>query len=222
MNDTTEANNNTITNITNIYEIKSNDLDCEELITRDIARETEQVVEFINELNRNNSHDLEYESEEHITKNAKGSRITSILDKSMDKDNFILKEQQQRSINGFDSSSSNIGINIDVITTSSSTSSTCEGMIHDHIQNLNENINSNVSPSSRSLSLSSNLSSPIQSTLNKTNNHYNQINNIPLDKCKISYNQMHDDLFINFNTNQMNCEKRFEFSFNILNFFILY
>ncbi len=204
------------------------------MITRDFDRETEQVVEFINELNRNNTHELEYESEEHITTNTKSKRITTaqtILDKSMDKDNFILKEQQQRSINGFDSSSSNIGINIDVITTSSSsTSSTCEGMIHDHMLNVNENINNNVSPSSRSLSLSSNLSSPIQSTTNAINNEYvheinNHINNIPFGECKISNNEidnqqeMHDDLFISFKNNEINSEKRFELGFSILKFF---
>lgn len=228
INNPTET-NNTITNITNIYEINSNNLESEELITRSFDQETEQVVEFINEFKKNNSEKLEYESEEHIKKNTKGSRILtaqSILDKNMDKDNFILKEQQQRSINGFDSSSSNIGINIDIINTSSSTSSTCEGMIHDQIINASENINNNVSLSSRSLSLSSNLSSPIQSSAITINNPYmheinkNSYTNFLNEFKTLNYEnnnnqQMHENLFISFVSNEINFEKRFEYSFNI-------
>ena len=62
INNPTET-NNTITNITNIYEINSNNLESEELITRSFDQETEQVVEFINEFKKNNSEKLEYESE---------------------------------------------------------------------------------------------------------------------------------------------------------------
>ncbi len=160
---------------------------------------SEEVVEFVKQLvdldnyHHHHHHDLEFESEEHFSTNKlRINTAQSILDKSMDQSNFILKEQQQRSINGFDSSSSNIGINIDVITTSSSSSTSSTNgdgsnaiaqtnLILNGDSNLNHNnLNTNNINDNLSTSGSSNLSSPIES-LNKisliNNNDNIQVSN---------------------------------------------